>query len=190
MKAEAQRREKILAEMDDEFGVGELVKRETRKEQRRMYSGNHLKGLRVDHDIDAFSEGKTVILTLKDHDVLDEENGDALVNVNMLDDDRYRKNIENKKQNPNSYGYNVYQDDVDEFGNPIDRNVLSKYDDEIDGAAKQSSFTIGENVEQEREHRRRLLEIKSKLSGKRLETLNDPLISLASDTYTESELAT
>lgn len=190
LKAEAERRAKILEEMDDEFGVGELVKRETRKEQRRMYSDNHLKGLRVDHDMDAFSEGKTVILTLKDQDVLDEENGDTLVNVNMLDDERYRKSNENKKQKPNHYGYNVYQDEVDEFGNPIERNVLSKYDDEIDGAAKKSSFTIGENVEQEREHRRRLLEIKTKLSGKRLETLNEPLTSLASDTYTETELAT
>lgn len=190
LKADAQRREKILEEMDDEFGVGELVKQETRKEQRRMYSDNHLKGLRVDHDLDAFSEGKTIILTLKDHDVLDNENDDTLVNVNMLDDERYRKNTENKKLNPNQYGYNVYQDEVDEFGHPIERNVLSKYDDEIEGAAKKSSFTIGENVEQEREHRRRLLAIKSKLSGKRLETLDDSLVSLASDTYTETELAT
>lgn len=33
-------------------------------------------------------------------------------------------------------------------------------------------------------------QIKAKLSGKRLERLDEPLISLASDTYTESELAT
>lgn len=189
-KEEAARRAKILEEMDDEFGVGELVKRETRKERHRMYNDNHLKGLRVDHDMDAFSEGKTVILTLKDHDVLDEENGDTLVNVNMVDDERYRKSNENKKLKPNHYGYDVYQDEVDQFGNPIDRNVLSKYDDEIDGATKKASFKIGENIEEEREHRRRLLEIKTKLSGKRLETLNEPLTSLASDTYTESELAT
>lgn len=33
-------------------------------------------------------------------------------------------------------------------------------------------------------------QIKSKLAGKRLETLSEPLITLASDTYTETELAT
>lgn len=33
-------------------------------------------------------------------------------------------------------------------------------------------------------------QIKTKLAGKKLESLAEPLISLASDTYTESELAT
>lgn len=189
-KAEAARREKTLQEMDDEFGVGELIQKETRKEQRRMYNDNHLKGLRVEHDMENFAEGKSIILTLKDQDVLDEEAGDALVNVNMVDDERYRKNIANKKVDPNHYGYNVYQDEYDQFGNAIERNVLSKYDDEIEGAVKRSSFTIGENVEQERERQRRVLEIKTKLAGKRLETLDEPFTALASDTYTESELAT
>lgn len=39
---------------------------------------------------DQFSEGKNVILTLKDQGVLD-EGGDVLVNVNMVDDERYKK---------------------------------------------------------------------------------------------------
>ena len=41
---------------------------------------------------DHFAEGKAVILTLKDQGVLD-EGGDVLVNVNMIDDERYRKVI-------------------------------------------------------------------------------------------------
>lgn len=209
LKAEAQRRAKILEEMDDEFGVGDLIQEETRREKKKIYSENSLKGLKVNHDLDAFTEGKSIILTLKDHEVLNEEEGDTLENVNMLDDERYRRNIDNKKLNPNQYGYNVYDEEVDEFGNPIQRDVLSKYDEEI-GKKKKKSFKIGQNVEEEIAQKRKLQEvqyhtfiillyfnqfkisfqIKTKLAGKRLETLNEQLIAPASDTYTESELAT
>lgn len=157
LKAEAARRAKILEEMDDEFGVGELVQEETRREKKKIYSEHNLKGLKVDHDMDAFTEGKSVILTLKDQGVLDEDD-DTLVNVNMVDDERYRKNIENKKLNPNQYGYNVFQDEVDEFGNPLERNVLGKYDEEIDGT-KKKTFNIGHDVEAEIAQKRRLQEV-------------------------------
>lgn len=160
MRAEADRRAKILEEMDDEFGVNDLVQEETRRERKKIYSENHLKGLKVDHDLDAFTEGKSVILTLKDQGVLDEEDGDTLINVNLVDDERYRKNIENKKLNPNSYGYNVYDEQVDEFGNPIERDILSKYDEDIDGKTKKKkTFTIGQDVEQEIAQKRRLQEV-------------------------------
>lgn len=158
-KAEAQRRAKILEEMDDEFGVGELVQEETRREKKKIYSHNNLKGMKVDHDVDTFTEGKSVILTLKDHDVLDEETGDVLVNVNMVDDERYRRNIDNKKMNPNQYGYNVYDDEVDEFGNPIQRDILAKYDEDIPGSKKKKSFVIGQDVENEIAQKRRLQEV-------------------------------
>lgn len=157
LKAEAARRAKILEEMDDEFGVGELVQEVTRREKKKIYSEHSLKGLKVDHDVDAFTEGKSVILTLKDQGVLDEDD-DTLVNVNMVDDERYRKNIENKKLNPNQYGYNVFQDEVDEFGNPVERNVLGKYDEEIDGT-KKKTFNIGHDVEAEIAQKRRLQEV-------------------------------
>lgn len=161
LKADAARRAKVLQEMDDEFGVSELVEEETRRERKRIYSSNNLKGLHVDHDLDAFTEGRSVILTLKDQDVLDEENGDTLINVNMVDDERYRKNIDNKKLNPNQFGYNVYDEEVDEFGTPINRNILSKYDEEIDGKhSKKKRFTIGQNVEEEIAQKRRLQEVK------------------------------
>lgn len=39
---------------------------------------------------DSFAEERAVVLTLKDKGVLDEEE-DTLVNVNMLDDERYKK---------------------------------------------------------------------------------------------------
>lgn len=174
--------------MDEEFGIADLVNQDLRDAKRKAYTDRHLKGLKVDHEMDAFDEGKTVILTLKDGAVLDDENEDTLVNVNMLDDERYKKNVQNKKQNPNHYGYDVYEEQFDHFGNPIERNILSKYDEELEATAKKN-FTIGEDLEDERSRKRRLMEIKSKLAGKRLESLDEPLIHLASDTYTIDEMA-
>ncbi|KAM7351710.1 U4/U6.U5 tri-snRNP-associated protein 1 [Cochliomyia hominivorax] len=186
----AEERAKALEEMDQEFGVDDLLEKEKKEAHRKAYTEKHLKGLKVDHDMDEFSEGKTVILTLKDADVLNEKEGDTLINVNMLDDARFRKNVENKKKNPLSYGYNVYEEQYDELGNPIERNILEKYDEDLDGnKLKTKNFVIGENLEEEREHRRKLLEIKTKLAGKRLETLADTQITLASDTLTEMEIA-
>jgi len=181
---------KELEELDEAFGVSELLEKEKTKARQRAYGDNNLKGLRVDHDMDDFGEGRTVILTLKDQDVLNEEEGDTLVNVNMVDEERYKKNVANKKQNPLSYGYNVYEEQYDELGNPIERSVLEKYDDEIEGQPKKrKNFVIGESMDEEREHRRKLLEIKTKLAGKRLETLEDTNLQLASDTYSTEELA-
>ncbi|XP_073821050.1 U4/U6.U5 tri-snRNP-associated protein 1 [Musca autumnalis] len=190
-KKEAERRAKLLEEMDQEFGVDDLVQKEQDDARQRAYDEKHLKGLKVDHDVNDFTEGKSIILTLKDADVLDEKADDTLVNVNMIDDERYRKNVATKKQNPLSYGYNVYEEQYDELGNPIERGILEKYDEDLDGNKKKTkTFVIGENLEKEREHQRRVLEIKTKLAGKRLETLADIEIKLASDTLTEAEMAT
>ena len=47
-------------------------------------------------------------------DVLDEERGDVLYNINLLDNEKAAKNVELKKLKPS---YNPYTDDeVDEFG--------------------------------------------------------------------------
>lgn len=70
-----------------------------------------------------------------------------------------KKNVENKKQNTNHYGYNVYEEQFDEFGQPINRNILGKYDEEIDGS-KTNNFVIGENLEAERNQKRKLLEVR------------------------------
>lgn len=190
-RAEAARRAAAQAEMDDQMdgdgGNNEVEKRAKAK----AYTDRHLKGLKVDHDVTSFGEGKTVILTLKDQDVLNDEEGDTLVNVNMVDDERYKKNVSNKKLNPNSYGYDVYEEQYDHFGNPIERNILGKYDD-VDGngdAAKSKHFTIGDRPEESGAKQRRLQEIKSKLAGRRLESLDEVLIRPASDTYTVDEMA-
>ncbi|XP_021701917.1 U4/U6.U5 tri-snRNP-associated protein 1 [Aedes aegypti] len=189
LKKEAEQRAKLLDQLDEEFGVGDLVDQEVRNSRREAYRDRDLRGLRVEHDVEAFTEGRQVILTLKDADVLDEEAGDTLVNVNMVDDERYKKNVKNRKQNPNSYGYDVYsQDDVDEFGMPKERDILGKYNEEI-GGQKKSSFTIGSNAEYEAFEKRKQMEIRAKLQNKKLEALDTIPLTLASEFYTETEMA-
>lgn len=182
-RVQAEKRAKALEELDAEFGVGDLVEDEMRNERRVAYSSRDLRGLRVEHAVDGFSEGNTVILTLKDQGVLD-EGGDVLVNVNMVDDERYKKNIEKKKQKPNLHGYDVYREG-DEFE---DRpTVLSKYDEEIEGE-KVSSFTLGEEVS-EAAQRKKLQGVREKLHGKTLVSLDLPAPQLAADYYTEEEMS-
>lgn len=46
--------------------------------------------------------------------MLDEEDGDTLINVNIVDDEKAEKNVELKKKKPD---YNPYDaGDVDEYG--------------------------------------------------------------------------
>jgi len=182
-RVQAEKRAKALEELDAEFGVGDLVEDEMRNERREAYSSRDLRGLRVEHAFDRFSEGKTVILTLKDQGVLD-EGGDVLVNVNMVDDERYKKNIEKKKQKPDLHGYDVYREG-DEFE---DRpTVLSKYDEEIEGE-KVSSFSLGEEMS-EAAQQKKLLAVREKLHGKTLVSLDLPAPQLAAEYYTEEEMS-
>lgn len=57
---------------------------------KEKYTERDLRGLTVQHDLDSFTEERDVILTLKDKGVLDQDD-DVLVNINMLDDERYKK---------------------------------------------------------------------------------------------------
>uniref|UniRef100_A0A182VSG8 U4/U6.U5 tri-snRNP-associated protein 1 n=1 Tax=Anopheles minimus TaxID=112268 RepID=A0A182VSG8_9DIPT len=198
LKKEAEERARLLDQMDEELVSGGPVLESSARagssrrgvSNKGSYRDRDLEGLRVEHDVEAFKEGRQIILTLKDANVLDEEAGDTLVNVNMIDDERYKRNVENRKANPQHYGYDVYcQDDVDEFGMPKQREVLGKYNEEIEGQRK-SSFVIGSNAEQEAQEKRRLLEIKTKLEKKKLDSLETTPLTLVSDYFTETELST
>uniref|UniRef100_A0A6M2DL00 Putative snrnp associated protein n=1 Tax=Xenopsylla cheopis TaxID=163159 RepID=A0A6M2DL00_XENCH len=182
-KQEASKRAKLLEEMDAVFGVGELVAEDLEYDKRKVYNARHLKGMRVEHDAEMFKEGKDIILTLKDQDVLDDE-GDALVNVNFLDEERYNQSNENKKQKANQYGYNVY----DDTGDPENRTLLAKYDEVIDSEKNvaKNAFTIGEKISSRNSA---MDSIKAKLSNKRLESLNLPELKLASEYFTPEEIA-
>ena len=137
-KALAAAQTKMLDSMDDEFGIGELVENE---KFGKDYTSKDLKNLTVLHDVNSFKEGHMTILTLQDKDILDEEGDeDVLVNVNMLDNEKVDKNNELKKKKPD---YNPYTEDIDEFGNVKRQNMLSKYDEVIEGEKKRS-FKLSE----------------------------------------------
>ncbi|KAJ8931891.1 hypothetical protein NQ314_015160 [Rhamnusium bicolor] len=167
-KQEAEKRAKMLEELDAQFGVSEVVESEKT----------------VQHDVDSFAEERTVILTLKDKGIL-EEDEDVLVNVNMLDDERYRKSVENKKK---KILYNAYEDnEFDEYGNPKEKSLLSKYDEEIDGE-RRDSFKIGYDNAVERKLAV-AQSVKEKLAKKKLESIPEKQLTLASEYYNEEELA-
>lgn len=44
----------MLEEMDEEFGVGDLVAEEMKTERRNVYGTKDLRGLRVEHDLVRF----------------------------------------------------------------------------------------------------------------------------------------
>lgn len=180
-RVKAEQKAKELDEMDEVFGIGELVKEEIKIEKKAAYTAANLRGLKVEHDLETFMEGKDVVLTLKDKDVLDEENTDVLVNVNLIDDERYKKNVENKKQKP--YNYNAVDSgemDVDE-----PKGVLTKYDEEIDGA-KKTSFVIGmDNSATLKESIKAKLKQKAKMT---LDTLQLPEPKIASEYYSQDEM--
>ncbi|KAI9284451.1 SART-1 protein [Umbelopsis sp. AD052] len=124
----AEKRARELLEMDKGFeGV--------------QYDSADLSGMKVAHDMAEFEDGGEVILTLKDRGILDEEDEDGieLTNVNLEERERLRKNQENKKKKP---GYNVYDDEEFTIGGGS-KNLLSQYDEELEGP-KRTSFVIGQ----------------------------------------------
>lgn len=102
----------------------------------------------------------------------------------MIIIDNFQSN-ENKKKKP---VYNAYDnDEFDEFGNYKPKSLLSQYDDEIEGEQKKS-FRLGTDISEERKQAN-LQSIKEKLSNKRLESLALPDLTLASEYFSEQEMA-
>ncbi|KAL0116602.1 hypothetical protein PUN28_009915 [Cardiocondyla obscurior] len=181
-KKKAEMRAKMLDQLDEEFGIGNLVKEEMHTARNTAYTEKDLKGLTVEHNIETFEEGQTIILTLKDQEVLN-ESGDLLVNVNMIDNERYKRSVLNKLKKPT---YDPYADEnFDEYGFPKNK-VLEKYDEEISGE-KKDNFILGTNNAVE--FKRRQIEIvKQRLANKKLESLQIAEPKLASEYYNEEEL--
>uniref|UniRef100_G3MKP6 SART-1 family protein n=1 Tax=Amblyomma maculatum TaxID=34609 RepID=G3MKP6_AMBMU len=181
-KEKAEKRAKLLEEMDEEFGVGKLVEEELRPA--KDYTAKHLKGLEVLHGVERFKEGQTVILTLKDQGVLD-DGGDVLENVNLVDAERAERNVENRKGKP---GYQPYDDtEVDEFGIVKKKSLLYKYDEEIEGV-KREKFCIGVGPT-EADKERELEMVRMKLKQKQLDSLIMPAPQLATEYFTPDEVA-
>ncbi|KZC11927.1 PREDICTED: U4/U6.U5 tri-snRNP-associated protein 1 [Dufourea novaeangliae] len=181
-KKKAEERAKMLDQLDEEFGIGNLVKEEMHIARNTAYTAKNLKGLKVEHSLEKFEEGKAVILTLKDQEVLN-EGEDVLVNVNITDEERYQRNILNKTKKP---GYDAYDDDnFDEYGFPK-KTVLEKYDEEIEGE-KKDNFVLGMNNKDMKQSK--LDYVKQRLANKRLESLQLAEPKLASEYYNDKELA-
>ncbi|XP_065199824.1 U4/U6.U5 tri-snRNP-associated protein 1 isoform X2 [Planococcus citri] len=185
-KEQAEKKAKELDALDEVFGIGDLIEEDKRVQKRFMYTSKDLKGLKVGHSTENFVEGRDVILTLEDKGILEDEE-DTLVNVNIQDDERYKKNIDRRKRKP---GYNAYDDSAELEEELLDdkKKVLTKYDEEIDGE-KKSSFKLGVNAKMEEEARKEAIrkKLQERQIGKRLETLAMSLTP-ASEYYTEQEI--
>lgn len=180
----AEKRAKLLEEMDEEFGVSNLVEQEFAQTKKDAYSSRDLKGLSVQHKMESFKEGETVILTLQDKGVLD-ENEDVLVNVGLVDREKAEKNVELKKKKPDYKPYDE-EESVDDMVMFKPKSVLSKYDEEIDGEKKKSfRLSAGGFVGGERE--RELQAIRESLHNQ-AQTLEMPALTLASEYYTPQEM--
>jgi U4/U6.U5 tri-snRNP-associated protein 1 len=101
-----------------------------------QYTSKDLAGVRVAHEASAFEDGDEQILTLKDSNVIgDDEEGDELENVNMRDHEKLQEKLDLKKKKP------VYDPHaIDESG---ERSILAQYDEEISGK-KTKRFTLDE----------------------------------------------
>ncbi|KAM4018165.1 U4/U6.U5 tri-snRNP-associated protein 1 [Anomaloglossus baeobatrachus] len=182
-KDKAEKRAKLLAEMDEEFGVSNLVEEEFG--QKKNYSSQDLQGLTVEHNLEAFNEGQTVILTLKDKGVLDEDDSDVLVNVNMIDKEKAAKNVELKKKRPD---YKPYEEEesVDDMVVFRHKSVLSKYDEEIEGE-KKKSFRLESGGTADGSWERELQNIRQTLHNQ-AQSLDVPALRIASEYYTSEEM--
>ncbi|XP_013925309.1 PREDICTED: U4/U6.U5 tri-snRNP-associated protein 1-like, partial [Thamnophis sirtalis] len=183
----AEKRAKLLEEMDQEFGISSLVEEEFGQKKKVGYSAQDLKGLTVEHTIDSFQEGHTVILTLKDKGVLEEEGGDVLVNVNMVDKEKAKKNVELRKKKPE---YKPYEEEesVDDMVVFKRKGVLSKYDEEIEGERKKS-FKLDAVGMADGSRERELQNIRESLQS-RAQSLDLPSLHLASEYFTPEEMTT
>ncbi|KAG2469462.1 U4/U6.U5 tri-snRNP-associated protein 1 [Polypterus senegalus] len=180
----AEKRAKMLEEMDEEFGISNLVAEEFGQKEKEAYTSKDLKGLTVQHKIDSFQEGQTMILTLKDQGVL-EEDDDVLVNVNLVDKEKAEKNVELKKKNPNYKAYDE-EESVDDLAVFKPKSVLSKYDEEINGE-KKKSFRLEDGGHADASWERELQHIKDTLRNQ-AQTLEMPSLTLASEYYTTDEM--
>ncbi|XP_068922480.1 U4/U6.U5 tri-snRNP-associated protein 1 [Petaurus breviceps papuanus] len=182
----AEKRAKLLEEMDQEFGVSSLVEEEFGQRRKEQYSARDLQGLTVEHTIASFREGETMILTLKDKGVLQEEE-DVLVNVNLLDKERAEKNVELRKKKPD---YRPYAEDesVDDMAVFKPRSILAKYDEELEGE-RPHSFRLDRSGTADGARERELEEIRANLR-QQAQSLTMAGPRLASEYLTPQEMVT
>ena len=179
LKAEQKARE--LEELDREIQRQEEEKQKEFLARQRAYKETDLKGMAVSHSFDSIKEGQAVVLTLKDKEVLDDEEEDVLENVNIVDEEKAAENVSNKKKGKQDY--NPYEIDDDSDG----RNLLSKYDEAIHGKKKESFRLGSDQVVNMKEQMEKLKQ--EEIEGKIKFSLDDVGIKgIASEFYTHQEM--
>ena len=187
-KQQADKRAKLLDQMDEEFGLSDLVEEEFGMNKNTAvpsYGAHSLAGLKVHHAESAFKEGKNVILTLQDQNILDENGEDVLVNVNLIDEERADENVQNKKNLPQYKAYDGPE--LDEFGNEKPKSILGKYDEEISGKNKKM-FKLGGGGEYDAAYERKMTRMHV-AQIQRGETLTLPPPMVAREFFTEEEMS-
>ncbi|CAF0787426.1 unnamed protein product [Rotaria sp. Silwood1] len=191
-KRKAAERAKLLEQMDEEFGVSNVIHEESEKQKQKRYTSKNLSGLRVEHSIEEFKEGQQVILTLKDKKIIndkkddeDDDNDndeDVLINVNIADNETAKERAElAKKKTP---GYRAYNEDetVDQFGMLNPNKLLEQYDDK-----KKSSFRLESDGAYDMSDEKVMDAMKQEIRA-RMQSLAVPTPKVASEFYTAAEL--
>ena len=118
----------------------------------------------------------------RDTDILDDKYEDVLVNVNIIDDERTKKSLENIKAG--KQGYQAYaNEEVDEFtGETTKKDLLYQYKEELEGEKKES-FTLetGGEYSEEANREKELARIRHKLKLQNTVSLTGPAPKMASD---------
>ncbi|KAI6089000.1 SART-1 protein [Hypoxylon rubiginosum] len=99
-----------------------------------QYTSKDLAGVKVGHEIGSFEDGEEQILTLKDSNIVaDDEDGDELENINLREHEKLNQKLDLKKKKP------VYDPLAgDENG---EHSLLAQYDEEI-GGKRSKKFTL------------------------------------------------
>uniref|UniRef100_A0A0K0EJC8 SART-1 family protein n=1 Tax=Strongyloides stercoralis TaxID=6248 RepID=A0A0K0EJC8_STRER len=186
-------KESAYDELDEELAVAgklESEKLKKKKEKRKKNIDNSVaaSGLIVGHSKESFLDGTNTILVLQDKHVLDDNEDEILINPNLIDNETAQRNVRLRK---NQNHYNDLTEDFDEWGNPIDKGVLSKYDEVLEGE-KREMFRLDDEGCMDVEKEAKELEIKKQLQMERLklQTLETEKYKIASDFYTEDEILT
>jgi len=142
LQDEKDKAEKLAKEEKKKKKKEVKVKKEEIEEE--TYTPDHLAGLKVKHNAEDFEEGKHVILTLQDRFIVKEVDGiekiddeeDILENLNMVDEQKRKRNEDRKKKKS---GYDVH----DERGATV---LLAQYEPEKDYIGEMRLGTVAEHT--------------------------------------------
>uniref|UniRef100_A0A8C4Y8I3 Spliceosome associated factor 1, recruiter of U4/U6.U5 tri-snRNP n=1 Tax=Gopherus evgoodei TaxID=1825980 RepID=A0A8C4Y8I3_9SAUR len=179
----AEKRAKLLEEMDQEFGISSLVEEEFGQKKKDHYSSRDLQGLTVNTPSPGLYSNPVVMVSCLPG-VLQEED-DVLVNVNIVDKEKAKKNVELRKKKPE---YRPYEEEesVDDMAIYKHKNVLSKYDEEIEGE-KKKSFKLDSGGMADGSWERELQQVRDSLRSQ-AQSLDMPVLHLASEYFTPEEM--